>query len=176
MTARDRFHQAATVTSDKLAMYREQIEDVIREYGSYKHSYGDVEMEVIIDRQHDHYQLMSVGWVRSERVHGCILHIDIKDGKIWIQHDGTEEGVANRFVEAGVPKEDIVLAFQTAVHGIWDRIATGPLASAKTTSVSRRWRRSSGCRHDRQPNRRRAFGNRRLPPSLPARQTGHKLA
>lgn len=34
-----------------------------------------------------------------------------KDGKIWIQHDGTEIGFANEFVKLGVPKEDIVLAF-----------------------------------------------------------------
>jgi hypothetical protein len=30
---------------------------------------------------------------------------------IWIQYDGTEEGIANRLVELGVPREDIVLAF-----------------------------------------------------------------
>ena len=35
----------------------------------------------------------------------------IKDGKIWSERDGTEIGVANELVEAGVPKQDIVLAF-----------------------------------------------------------------
>jgi hypothetical protein len=40
-----------------------------------------------------------------------VLHIDIKNGKIWIQHDGTEDGIANEFVALGVPKEDIVLAY-----------------------------------------------------------------
>jgi hypothetical protein len=39
------------------------------------------------------------------------LHLDIKDGKIWIQQDGTEVGIANQLVELGVPKRDIVLAF-----------------------------------------------------------------
>ena len=38
--------------------------------------------------------------------------MDIKDGKIWIQHDGTERGVANELVELGVPQDDIVLAYQ----------------------------------------------------------------
>jgi hypothetical protein len=37
--------------------------------------------------------------------------MDIKDSKIWIQHDGTESGVANELVELGVSKEDIVLAY-----------------------------------------------------------------
>jgi hypothetical protein len=96
---------------DKLAAYRKHVRDVIEDYGSYKPSFGDVEMEVIIDPDRDHYELMSVGWNGDRRVHGCVLHIDIRDGKIWIQHDGTEEGVANRFVNAGVPRDDIVLAF-----------------------------------------------------------------
>jgi hypothetical protein len=34
------------------------------------------------------------------------------DGKIWIQYDGTEEGVATELLEAGVPKAHIVLGFR----------------------------------------------------------------
>jgi len=34
-----------------------------------------------------------------------------KAGKIWIERDGTEEGVAEEFIRAGGPREDIVLAF-----------------------------------------------------------------
>jgi hypothetical protein len=33
-------------------------------------------------------------------------------GKIWIQYDGTEEGVATELLEAGVPKAHIVLGFR----------------------------------------------------------------
>lgn len=68
-------------------------------------------VQTVFDTQHDHYQLMYVGWRGNKRDFGCILHVDIKNGKIWIQHDGTEEGFANRLVEMGVPKQDIVLAF-----------------------------------------------------------------
>jgi XisI protein len=96
---------------DKITIYRNYIRDVLSEYGQYHPSYGDVEVEQIIDPTHDHYQLLTVGWDGYERIHGCLLHVDIKDGKIWIQHDGTEEGIANRFVAWGVPKTDIVLAF-----------------------------------------------------------------
>jgi hypothetical protein len=46
-------------------------------------------------------------------VYGSIVHLDIRNGKIWIQHDGTEVGIANRLVEAGVPKTDIVLGFHS---------------------------------------------------------------
>ena len=71
-----------------------------------------VEKQLIFDVQRDRYQLVHVGWTeRESRNYGCLLHLDIKDGKIWIHHDGTEEGIADRLVALGVPKQDIVLAF-----------------------------------------------------------------
>jgi XisI protein len=47
-----------------------------------------------------------VGWSKDGRIHGCLIH-----GKVWVQRDGTEDGIANELVEAGIPKEDIVLGF-----------------------------------------------------------------
>jgi hypothetical protein len=98
---------------DKAARYGELIQEILREYGAYKPSYGEVEVEKIFLPDQGHYQLMSVGWNGQHRIHGSVLHVDVKNGKIWIQHDGTEEGIANRLVAAGVPRNDIVLAFQS---------------------------------------------------------------
>ena len=39
-----------------------------------------------------HYELMYAGWNGPYRIHGSVLHVDIRNGKVWIQHDGTEEG------------------------------------------------------------------------------------
>jgi hypothetical protein len=55
---------------------------------------------------------MYTGWEKYYRVHGSVLHIDIRNGKVWIQHDGIEGGVAEELVEAGIPRDHIVLAFQ----------------------------------------------------------------
>lgn len=111
----------ATVATDKLTTYRAQIEEILREYASHEYAHGDIEREVVVDPAHDHYELISVGWVGVERIHGCLLHVDIKNGKIWIQHDAIEGGIANRLVAAGVPKEDVVLAF----HSPFKRQFTG---------------------------------------------------
>lgn len=97
---------------DKLEVYRNHIETLLYEYSNYKPRYGDVEVQLIFDRERDHYQLMNVGWDGNERIRGAVLHLDIKNGKIWIQHDGTERGIAGDLLELGVPSEDIVLAFQ----------------------------------------------------------------
>ena len=79
--------------------------------GSYAH--GDIQFELVFDRENDRYLLMLVGRDNDRRVHGCLIHIDIINGNFWIQRDGTEYGVANELVEAGVPKDKIVLGFRS---------------------------------------------------------------
>lgn len=62
--------------------------------------------------QRDRYQLVHVGWKDSStRIYGCLLHVDIKDEKIWVQHDGCEDAIADKLVNLGVPSQDIVLAY-----------------------------------------------------------------
>ncbi|MEO0648788.1 MAG: XisI protein [Cyanobacteria bacterium J06650_10] len=70
----------------------------------------EYDVQTIFDDEQGHYQLY-VGWRGNKRDFGCVLHLDIKNGKIWVQHDGTEVGIANQLVELGVPSQDIVLAF-----------------------------------------------------------------
>ncbi|MBF0119942.1 MAG: XisI protein [Desulfobacterales bacterium] len=91
--------------------YRDYIQNILNKYSSYKSSYDDSEIQLIEDKERDHYQLVSVGWHGQQRIYGCILHIDLKGDKIWIQHDGTEIGIANELLSLGVPKKDIVLGF-----------------------------------------------------------------
>jgi hypothetical protein len=67
-----------------------------------------------MDRDKDHYEVMHVGWDRTRRVHGSVVHIDIINGKVWIQYNGTTEPVAEELVAAGIPPEDIVLSFHPA--------------------------------------------------------------
>jgi hypothetical protein len=37
--------------------------------------------------------------------------LQIRDNKFWIEEDWTEDGIANDLVQAGIPRENIVLAF-----------------------------------------------------------------
>ena len=73
----------------RIAPYRDIIERLLTEYAKYPYSHGEIERQLVFDRERDHYLLLSVGWDKS-RVHGCVIHIDLIDGKCWIQRDGTE--------------------------------------------------------------------------------------
>jgi hypothetical protein len=98
---------------DTRASYRELIEQLLTEYAQIPYAYGDIQRQTVFDRAGDHYLLMLVGREGIRRVHGCLIHVDIIDGKIWIQRDGTEHGIAQGLIEAGVPKNEIVLGFRS---------------------------------------------------------------
>jgi hypothetical protein len=97
---------------ETVTQYRELIQDLIRKYAQYRSARGDVQVEVIFDETNDHYELIYAGWNGPYRIHGSVVHIDIRQEKIWIQYDGTEGGIAEELVEAGVPRDRIVLAFK----------------------------------------------------------------
>ena len=97
---------------DKLSRYRDIVRKVIQEYAGYKPSNGEIETEAIIDPNKDHYEVVHVGWDAHRRIHGSMIHLDIINDKIWVQFDGTDRPVAEELVAAGIPKEDIVLAFK----------------------------------------------------------------
>jgi hypothetical protein len=99
---------------DKLTRYREIARRIVEEYASQKPSVGDVDSYTMIDPDNDHYIAMQSGWVNRHRVHGAFVHLDIINGKFWIQFDGTDQPVADELEAAGVPKEDIVLAEKPA--------------------------------------------------------------
>ena len=96
---------------DKLENYREIIRKIINEHAAIPYAYGDIESRVMFDRKNDSYMLYSVGWNSRGRVHGINIHVEIINDKIYIQHDGTENGVATELEAASVPKSDIVLAW-----------------------------------------------------------------
>src|SRR5260370_36208190 len=97
---------------DSIDRYREVIRDLIQEYAKYRPANGDVQIEVIFDEGNDHYELMYAGWNGPYRIHGSVLHLDIRDGKVWIQHDGTDEGISEKLVSAGILRDLIVLPFK----------------------------------------------------------------
>ena len=102
---------------DTREKYRQLIEKVLVPYSERVYSDKEIKNEAVFDRERDHYLVMSVGWQGYRRVQHSLLHLDIIDGKVLIQRDGTEYGIANEHEEAGDPKSDIVLAF----HYVKDR-------------------------------------------------------
>ncbi|BCM91144.1 hypothetical protein IAD21_03008 [Abditibacteriota bacterium] len=71
-----------------------------------------VELRPLIDEVHGEYSLFMVGWQGARRIHGPMIHLEVRGDKIWVQSDGTPEGVVDELLEAGVEEKQLVLAWQ----------------------------------------------------------------
>jgi hypothetical protein len=98
---------------DTLANYRQIIRETFTELTRVPYAHGDIQLETVFDQESDRYLVVILGRESSRRVHGCLVHIDIIEGKLWVQRDGTEHGIANDLINAGVPKTQIVLGFRS---------------------------------------------------------------
>lgn len=96
---------------DNIDQYRNIIQTILQAYADIPCSYGQITTELIVSQDCNHFLLIDEGWRDGLRVHGCLVHVQLRDGKIWIQRDGIEEGVTDELVASGIPKDKIVLAF-----------------------------------------------------------------
>ena len=72
--------------------YPELVQTVLARYTE-SHLPKGTEIQLIFDNQKNHYLVIHLGWEGEKRTYGSVIHVDIKDGKIWIQRDFIEEGV-----------------------------------------------------------------------------------
>ncbi|MEY3403333.1 MAG: hypothetical protein RLZZ86_2949 [Cyanobacteriota bacterium] len=98
---------------DTKLKYQEIIKSILTETAEYRASIPDgYNSQVLFDDEHERYLVLDIGWSEDQYLHTTPIHVDLIDNKIWIQYDDTEEGIANDFIAAGVPTQDIVLGFR----------------------------------------------------------------
>lgn len=66
---------------DRTADYLNIIKKLLETYAQSPPSCGQIEMETVFDDTRRHYQLMALGWQGKRRVHGCLIHIDLRGEK-----------------------------------------------------------------------------------------------
>ncbi|MBP0027777.1 XisI protein [Roseofilum sp. Guam] len=102
---------------DKVAEYKAIVREIAVEIGQL----GDrpdhpIKNQIILDDERGHYLLYFNGWQGERRTYGCYFHVDVsEDGKVWVQHDGTDLRIAQQFLDRGIPHDDIVLSFHAPV-------------------------------------------------------------
>jgi len=98
---------------DKAIEYPKLIEKILSEHIAICNRHPDREVQTFLvkDEAQGHYIWMNLGWQKGQRVTGMTVYVRLQDEKFWVEEDWTEEGIATALLTAGVPKEDIVLAF-----------------------------------------------------------------
>lgn len=96
----------------------EKIQEVIKEYlqDLRQPSNQHITFVPVIDMKDLHFQIIGYGWENNRRVFNLLFHLDIIEGKIWIQEDKMEYSIAEKLVEKGIPKKQIVLAYFPDYH------------------------------------------------------------
>ena len=97
----------------KVENYKQIIKKVLNHYVELDRKTPEPNMEyfLIADDSNGQYLWKTVGWENDEHIDLTTVYIRIKNDKIYIEEDWTEEGIATDLLREGVPKEDIVLAF-----------------------------------------------------------------
>ena len=98
---------------DRMSHYREVIESIFNEYARlFNHQPEGVDVVAVCDEATDTYAIVNVGWDGNERLNMTSVLMRIVNGKIWVEEDKTMYGFVDELLEAGISRDDIVLAFQ----------------------------------------------------------------
>lgn len=92
---------------------KQAIISALQDYINFLGDDPDTQTQLVIDEKSDRYLLIELGWQDERRIYGTLIHLDIINHKIWIQQDGTEDGIASELVALGIPKQQIVLGFKS---------------------------------------------------------------
>lgn len=98
---------------DSLEKYRQIIQEYILEFTVVSSENAEIRSLPVFDRANDRYLWIEVGRENGKRVNEIIINVEIINDKIWIHYDGTEEGIGNRLLAAGLPKNKIVPGFMS---------------------------------------------------------------
>ncbi|MFN0214640.1 MAG: XisI protein [Saprospiraceae bacterium] len=96
---------------DKINQYEQHILSILQDYTKVRYANLNAQNQLISDRENRRYQVVTIGWDSKKYIHDCPMHLDIINGKIWIQRNMTELDLGEMLVEMGVPKSDIVIGF-----------------------------------------------------------------
>jgi hypothetical protein len=67
---------------------------------------------LVFDTEHDVYQWLQHGWDGMRRIFAVLVHLELRQDRIWVERNNVEPSVVDVLLEKGVPKEQIVLGFQ----------------------------------------------------------------
>jgi hypothetical protein len=90
---------------------RDAIRRIFAEWEKLPRIPSDWQIVGVQDTQHDRYTLQHVSFAKDRYDTRLLAYLEIRDGKIWILTDNTEEGIASELVAEGITKDRIVLGF-----------------------------------------------------------------
>jgi len=98
---------------EKLDHYRQAIRNVLQYHADLMNGQavpGEI-VSIVSDEKHDEYLLVRYGFPHGVRTHYVKAHLRLFEGKVWVEYDMTHKSLAEDLEDEGVPREDIMIAF-----------------------------------------------------------------
>ncbi len=109
---------------NKLDRYRQILKQVVEHHAALKPGDRQLDSIAICDPSNDNYLMMDVGYDHVGRADDVIIHLRLRaDGKVLIEYDGIEYGIARDLLEAGVAREDIFFNMYREPRPLTDTVA-----------------------------------------------------
>jgi hypothetical protein len=101
---------------DKSTEYIKILKEIFDEYQSLmKRASSNIDQKIspifIVDELQGIFAWLDFGWTKQGRTKSINVFVRLKDGKIHIEEDWTEEGIGTILLERGVSPKDIVIEF-----------------------------------------------------------------
>jgi hypothetical protein len=99
---------------DSVDRYKKIIKEILRVFQERfqpQSEQGDVETLLTADDERGVYLILRTGWQAKERVQRILIYIRLINNRVYVEEDWTDFDVVGRLLDAGIPQEDVVLAF-----------------------------------------------------------------
>ena len=98
---------------EKITAFKKIVRDLMTEYFIPPQQLPEGgEQYLVQDDIRNEFLIFNNYWTERGRIYGCLLHIQIKNDKIYVQYNGTDTDIAADLMSQGVSNQEIVLAFQ----------------------------------------------------------------
>jgi XisI protein len=110
---------------ERIAFLQNTILQVLEEYLAELQQPANqhIQFTTIADTNKNHFQIIAMGWEGYKRIFNLLFHLDIIGDKVWVQEDKMEYSIAERLVEKGISKKEIVLAYFPDYHRAYTEYA-----------------------------------------------------
>ena len=96
---------------DKLTTYRQHVVALLSEHAAPPSANPELTRQAIFDTERDRYAIVVFGRQHGRYLYAGVLHVDIIDGKIWIQYNASDLEISKELTALGVDSQDIVIGF-----------------------------------------------------------------
>ncbi|MFN0122105.1 MAG: element excision factor XisI family protein [Blastocatellia bacterium] len=109
---------------NKMDSYRQILRQVVEYHASLKPGNRKIDSIAVCDPRNDNYLMMDIGYDHLGRVDEVIIHLRLReDGRVLIEYDGIEYGIARDLIKAGIPPEDILLNMYATPQPLPEKMA-----------------------------------------------------